>query len=545
MSVTNGTFTLPTTSNLTFVSGGNGQSTFTVTGRLAVLNFVLKGAIYTPNSRTFGNNTLTLTLNDQGNSGIGGSLESTRTLNINVALPGNTVDLGTLNAATPTVRRSGSRDGSTETPDFYTFRIDTASDVRLNLSGLSNDLDVRVTNSAGQFINQGVLSSNAIENVPLNSLAAGTYLVSVFNQLVSGYDLTITTASVTDDLISDAVTLSAPTAATLPTVRQQGVSSSADLQDYYKFNLTTPSALRLNLTGISQDMGIELLDSVGRVIQSADLSGNVMENMLTSTLAAGLYHVRVFSTTGQLTSNYDLTMSAATSSDDLLTNATNMGLLGSKGSDRRTGNVATGTDIQDYYQFVVGVPTDLAISVSGLSSDVDVQLLDNLGRVVASSTAGGTSAESISLPSAVGTYYLRIFAFSGSSNYVLEARANSNAQNTDDLLSTATVLPNPTSTVTTRTGSVGGTGSTGDPQDYYRFELTATRNVTINLTGLSADIDLQLLDQLGNVVASSARGGTNSESINMPTLGLGIYFIRIFPFTSSLLSNYSLGITAV
>ncbi len=545
VSVTNGTFTLPTTNDLIFSSGGNGQSMFTVTGSLNVLNFVLEGAKYTPNSRTFGNNTLTLTLNDQGNSGFGNSLESTKSLDINVALPSNTIDMGTLTAAVPTTRRSGNRDGATETPDFYTFRIDTASDVRLNLSGLSNDLDVRVTNSAGMFINQGVLSLNAIENVPLNSLAAGTYLVSVFNQLVSAYDLTITTASVTDDLISDAVTLSAPTAATLPTVRQQGVSSSADLQDYYKFNLTTASALRLNLTGLSQDMGIELLDSVGRSIQSADLSGNVMENMLTSTLAAGLYHVRVFSTTGQLTSNYDLTMSTATTSDDLLTNATNMGLLDSKGSDRRTGNVATGTDMQDYYRLVVGVPADLSISVSGFSSDVDLQLLDNLGRVVASSTAGGTTAESINVPSAVGTYYLRIFPFSGSSNYVLEARANSNAQNADDLLSTATVLPNPSATVTTRTGTIGGTGSTGDPQDYYRFQLTSTRNVTITLSGLSQDIDVQLLDQFGNIIASSANGGVSNETINMPTLGLGIYLIRIFPFTSSPLSSYSLGVTAV
>ncbi len=84
----------------------------------------------------------------------------------------------------------------------------------------------------------------------------------------------------------------------------------------------------------------------------------------------------MFAFGAQLTSSYDLTISTNTASDDLLSNATSLGLLGNVGSVRRTGNVAVGTDLQDYYVFAGG--NDIAISVSGLTSDVDVQVLDQL-----------------------------------------------------------------------------------------------------------------------------------------------------------------------
>ncbi len=541
MTATNGTFTLPSTVQLTFVSGGNGQSSFTVSGRVGMINEALAGAFYTPNFGSFGNSSLTISVNDQGNTGVGGSLTATTTVALSVALPSNTVALGGLSATTPTIRRSGNRDGTSATPDFYTFTIAAASDVRVNLSGLSADVDVRVFSSGGQMVGQSLFFSTTVENILMTALPAGTYLVDLRGQVVSAYDLTLSTAPTSDDLITQAITLSSPTAATLPTVRHEATSTTADLQDYFKFNLTAASALRINLSGLSQNVDFELLDSAGRVIQSASAIDNEIVNMLTSSLAIGLYHVRVFAFGELMASKYDLTISTNTTSDDLLTNATSLGLLGLKGSDRRTGNVATGTDIQDYYAFAGS--GDVAISLSGLSSDVDVQVLDRFGRVLASSTNGGNNFESINLNIAPGsgTIFIRVFAFSGSSNYVLEARNNSNAANADDLLSTATVLPNPITSLS-RTGAVGGTGSTGDPQDYYRFELSTVRNVTVILTGLSADLDIEVLDQFGNLLFFSRNGGSSSETINMANLGIGTYFIRIHPFGSAI-SNYTLGLT--
>ncbi len=101
-------------------------------------------------------------------------------------------------------------------------------------------------------------------------------------------------------------------------------------------------------------------------------------------------------------------------------------------------------------------------------------------------------------------------------------------------------VPDPLTSLT-RTGAVGGTGSSGDPQDYYRFQLTSVRNVTVALTGLSADLDIEVLDGFGNLLFFSRNGATNNESINMPSLGIGTYFIR-HPFAAAV-SNYTLALT--
>ncbi len=151
-----------------------------------------------------------------------------------MSLPSGTVDLGALTPAAPTVRRSGNRDGSTSTPDLYAFSIGATSDVRLNLSGLTDDLDLRVFDAGGQQIGQSLFFSTTIENILLTALPAGTYLAAVGRSIASAYDLTISTNTNSDDLITQASLLSSPNATTLPTVRQSTVSSSADLQDYFR-----------------------------------------------------------------------------------------------------------------------------------------------------------------------------------------------------------------------------------------------------------------------------------------------------------------------
>ncbi len=64
----------------------------------------------------------------------------------------------------------------------------------------------------------------------MTALPAGTYLVDVRRSVASAYDLTISTNTNSDDLITQASLLPSPNATTLPTVRQQTFSSSANLQ---------------------------------------------------------------------------------------------------------------------------------------------------------------------------------------------------------------------------------------------------------------------------------------------------------------------------
>jgi hypothetical protein len=59
------------------------------------------------------------------------------------------------------------------------------------------------------------------------------------------------------------------------------------------------------------------------------------------------------------------------------------------------------------------------LTLSGLSDNADVQLLDNSGREVAFSNATGSTSESISSALEAGTYYVRVYPYSGNTTYTL------------------------------------------------------------------------------------------------------------------------------
>jgi hypothetical protein len=103
-------------------------------------------------------------------------------------------------------------------------------------------------------------------------------------------------------------------------------------------------------------------------------------------------------------------------------------------------------------------------------------------------------------------------------------------------------------------GSINGSGvyrdgvSTTDANDYYQFFLgNQQTNLNLSLTGLGGgsldgNVDLQILDAFGSVVATSAETGSSPERI-LTNLGRGTYFIRAFAAPGSS-SRYQLNISA-
>src|SRR6185295_13531096 len=87
LTVTNGTLTLSGTSGLAFGAGdGTADTTMTFTGSIANINSALNGMTYTPTAGFTGAATLTITTNDLGNTGSGGPLSDTDTVNIQVGV---------------------------------------------------------------------------------------------------------------------------------------------------------------------------------------------------------------------------------------------------------------------------------------------------------------------------------------------------------------------------------------------------------------------------------------------------------------------------
>jgi hypothetical protein len=85
LGVTNGTLSLAGIGGLTFTTGdGTADASMVFTGTLANLNAALNGMSFTPVANYNGPALLTLTTNDQGNSGSGGALNDSDSVNINV-----------------------------------------------------------------------------------------------------------------------------------------------------------------------------------------------------------------------------------------------------------------------------------------------------------------------------------------------------------------------------------------------------------------------------------------------------------------------------
>jgi hypothetical protein len=82
----NGTFSLASTSGLSFTTGdGADDSTVTIEGTLASLNAALDGMAFVPDADFNGAASLTLLIDDLGNSGAGGNLTDSGVLDISVA----------------------------------------------------------------------------------------------------------------------------------------------------------------------------------------------------------------------------------------------------------------------------------------------------------------------------------------------------------------------------------------------------------------------------------------------------------------------------
>ena len=84
-SVSSGTLTLSGTTGLAVTAGANASAAMTVQGTLANINAAFNGLTYVSTQYFNGTDTLTLVSNDLGNSGVGGPLTATSTVNIAVS----------------------------------------------------------------------------------------------------------------------------------------------------------------------------------------------------------------------------------------------------------------------------------------------------------------------------------------------------------------------------------------------------------------------------------------------------------------------------
>ena len=203
-------------------------------------------------------------------------------------------------------------------------------------------------------------------------------------------------------------------------------------------------------------------------------------------------------------------------------------------------------DPNDYYRFTLSGRSSFNLSMNGMSADADVQLLNSSGNEITRSAFGGTTAESINTTLDAGTYFVRVYPYSGSTNYNLSLAATP-VDYAGNTLSAARDVGTLGSSNTTYTDWLGS----ADTNDFYRFSITNTSDLSLLLNGLSADADLQLIRDAnsngvidtGEVLQTSARSGTAADTINFNNLAAGTYYVRAYQFSGD--TYYNLRLSAI
>lgn len=87
--------------------------------------------------------------------------------------------------------------------------------------------------------------------------------------------------------------------------------------------------------------------------------------------------------------------------------------------------------------------------------------------------------------------------------------------------------------------------ATNTDNDYYKFTVAAGNNITVSLTTLPFDYDIQLLNSAGTLLGSSANGGTTSETITFNNAAAGTYTVRVFGYNGAFSATqcYTLKVT--
>ncbi len=213
-------------------------------------------------------------------------------------------------------------------------------------------------------------------------------------------------------------------------------------------------------------------------------------------------------------------------------------------------NFVGNSDSRDTYSFSLNTSGNFNLSLTGLSADADVRLIqDNNSngiidageREIALSESSGNSDESINRDLSAGNYIVDVYRYRGNSNYRLALSTADPSNLLPTEINIGTLNGNQTFN-----NFVGST----DTVDTYRFNLSTPRRFNLSLTGLSADADVRLirdannngLVDVGEEIARSELSSNTNEAISRDSLAAGNYFVQVYQYSGN--TNYTLGLSA-
>ena len=219
------------------------------------------------------------------------------------------------------------------------------------------------------------------------------------------------------------------------------------------------------------------------------------------------------------------------------------------------GHIGHAGDNQDLFRLNLSenVINARVIFNHSIRQNLNMQLMNESGSVISSANRlsfGSKMLQAASLPA--GTYYIRVFrststAASQWSATLTGTRVGAPAAAPESPSSGIDVEPNNSRALAGSLGTltpdvstvVRGSLTGSDPEDWYRVPVDSSGALTIQLTGMTADLDLEVQDSNGATLRTSSNGSNDNETIALTGLSAGDYFIRIKRFLGAS-SNYTL-----
>ena len=397
--------------------------------------------------------------------------------------------------------------GSDDKLDYYRFHTDKPGNLEYFLTGLSDNANVQLLDSNGNNLSGSYKPGRQSEYGTYHNSSPGSYYL-----LVYGGD---TDYSLCVELLKEDNTLySARELGLLDESKHiKGNFGSDDKLDYYRFRTDESGDLDYSLTGLSQNANIQLLDSNGNNL-SGSYNPKTQDERKTTALEAGEYYFLVYGEDTDYDLFFELRSDLAGNSLDF---ARDLGVV----VERQTAIDSVGNnDKLDYYRFRTDKVGDLEYSLTELSNNANIQLLDSNGQNISGSYKPGSEDEYntyLNLP--VGEYYFLVYGGNTKYNFAFELQADGagNSLTQARNLGMLTTLQQ----LEDRVGS-------NDQLDYYYFTTDRTGDLDFSLTGLFNNANIQLLDRNGNNLSGSYKPGSQSEFGTYNNLLAGDYYFLVY-----------------
>ena len=453
------------------------------------------------------------------------------------------VNLGTLTPANAITKsdKIGAKVGSgRDQKDYYTFDVPVDdTNIFLTLGKLKANAKVQLFDESGDEID----TSTGKAGVEIEqTLEKGTYtvLVTPDGQSSTDYQLKISAeASFVDDYptyteAKDLGAFSGKKVFNNEIGKTQG-RAGRDEKDWIKFEVTKDSWVDINLDKLRQNADLELYDADGETLlnYSRETEQRAAEK-IQDVLEPGTYYLQVVPK-GNARTVYQLSVDISDVGNKV--QEFKVGDLNTVGTYSKTGDIGSGAADRrnelDQYSFSLDEKTDVVFNLDDLTADANIRLKTSQGVLLFDSTNSGDSSEEISENLNAGDYVLEVFPFGNAkAQYNLSMSAAGGGVDDDSPASLATDMTNILNAdklYSTKDDIGSSIGSTSrDQKDYYSFTLTGEEAVSIKLSGLSGNANVELLDSTESIIRGSKNAGKTAESIS-ETLEAGKYYVLVTP----------------